>query len=90
MAPMTDDAMRILEAALALPEDERARLATVLRDSIAHDAAQDEIDAAILAEVKRRREDLRSGRTKAVSYDEIRRKLDAMIELGRQREASAG
>lgn len=87
--PVTDDAMQILEAALALPEAERARLASVLQDSVTHGATQEEIDAAILEEVERRRDDLRSGRTKGVPWEEVRRKLDAMIELARRR-ASTG
>ena len=74
---------------MALPEVERARLAFVLRDSIGDGSSQEEIDAAVLEEVKRRRDNLRSGRTKPVPYEEVRRKLDAMIERGRG-QASTG
>lgn len=89
LMPVTDEAMQILEAALALPEAERARLASVLQDSVTHGATQEEIDAAILEEVERRRDDLRSGRTKGVPWEEVQRELDAMIALGRRR-ASTG
>ncbi|KIG14958.1 hypothetical protein DB30_06147 [Enhygromyxa salina] len=86
---MTDEASRVLDAAMTLPEVERARLATILADSIGDGSPQEEIDAATLAEAKRRLDDLDAGRTQSVPYEEIKRKLHGTIERARQR-ASAG
>ncbi len=44
----------------------------------------DEMDAATLAEAKRRLADLDSGRTQAVPYQEIKRKLHATVERARR------
>ena len=68
---------------MKLPEVERARLATILADSIG-DASQEKIDAAALAEAKRRLERLDAGQTQAVSYDEIKRKLHGTIDRARR------
>lgn len=86
---MKDEASEILGAAMKLSELERARLAAILADSIGDGTPQDEIDAATLAEAKRRLADLDSGRTQAVPYPEIRQKLHATVERAR-RLASTG
>ena len=75
---------------MKLPKDERARLATVLRDSTGDGSTQEEIDAAVLAEVKRRLDSLDSGRTQAIPYEEIKRKLRATVERARNQRASTG
>lgn len=84
-ARMTDEAARILELAMALPESERAVIVVVLIDSIGDGSPPEEIEAAWLAEVERRREDLHSGRTTAVPWEEVRRELVAMAERARER-----
>lgn len=86
---MKDEASEILGAAMLLSEPERARLAAILADSIGDGTPQDEIDAATLAEAKRRLADLDSGRTQAVPYREIKQKLHATVERAR-RLASTG
>lgn len=86
---MKDEASEILGAAMLLSEPERARLAAILADSIGDGTPQDEIDAATLAEAKRRLADLDSGRTQAVPYLEIKQKLHATVERAR-RLASTG
>jgi putative addiction module component (TIGR02574 family) len=84
------DLERIIDAAMQLPEDERARLATMLRDSLGDGSTQADIDAAVLAEVRRRLENVDSGRTTPIPYEQVKRKLDATIERARGRRASAG
>jgi len=84
----SDEARRILDAAMQLPQVERARLATILADSIGDGSNQEEVDAAVLAEAKRRLDNLDSGRTQAVPYEEIKRKLRATVERARVRSAS--
>jgi len=77
---VTDEAKRILEAAMRLPDAERAALAVVLKDSVGDGSAMDEIEVAWLEEAERRREDLRSGRSIAVPWQEVRREMFEMVE----------
>lgn len=84
------DVRRIIDAAMQLPEEERSRLATMLRDSLGDGSTRAEIDAAVLAEVKRRLEDLDSGRTTPLPYEQVKQKLHAAVERARGRRASAG
>ena len=86
---MTDEVSQVLDAAMQLPAVERARLATILADSVGDGSPQDEVDAATLAEAKRRLADLDSGRTRAVPYEQIKHKLRSTIDRARRR-ASAG
>jgi len=88
---VTAETERILEAAMKLPDDERAELVAMLADSIGDGSSDEEIEAAWLAEAKRRLEDLRSGRSKPVSFDEVNQKLRAMLDRARERQqTSAG
>jgi putative addiction module component (TIGR02574 family) len=87
---MTSEAERILEAALRLPESDRIELAVILEGSIGDGSTDQEIDAAWLAEVKRRIEDIESQRSKSVPWDEVRAELFAMVGLSTPRGAPAG
>ena len=71
---MTSEAEQLLEAALRLPRDDRSRLAELLRESV--DAEDDgELTPEWRAEIARRVADLDSGRTRAVPWEDVRRKL---------------
>ena len=85
---MSDEAKRIFEAAMRLPDAERAALASVLKDSIGDGASFEEIEAAWIAEAERRREDLRAGRTNAVPWQDVRREIFDMVERARERQAT--
>jgi putative addiction module component (TIGR02574 family) len=87
---VSNEAERILEAAMKLSDGERAELAAILADSIGDGHSEEEIEAAWIAEAKRRLEDIRSGKSKTVPWEEVRGKLRAMLEGARQRRASAG
>ena len=87
---MTSEAERLLEAALKLPDSERAELAAILTDSIGDGSSDAEIEETWIAEAKRRLEDVRSGRSKTVPFEEVHSKLRAMIETARSRPASTG
>lgn len=80
---MTVDEVRA--AAMQLDPDERAVLAADLQDSVEHPetASQEEIDSAWLAEVRRRSDDLHSGRVKPRTWDEVQARLEAAIETYR-------
>ena len=64
---------KILRDALALPPDERERIATVLLDSL----SPEEWEHAWAAEAERRVKDLDEGRTRAIPGEEVFAKLRA-------------
>lgn len=76
---MTAEAQRLLEAALNLPDAERAELAAILADSIGDGHTEAELEAAWIAEAKRRLEDIRSGKSRTVPSEEVEAELDAII-----------
>lgn len=74
---MTLDEVRA--AAMQLDPLDRAVLAADLQSSLSHPetATQEEIDAEWTDELRRRSDDLRSGRVQAVSWDEIRVSIES-------------
>lgn len=87
---MTAEAERLLEAAMKLPDGERAQLAALLADSIGDDASDAEIEGEWIAEAKRRLDDVHSGRSETIAWDDVHRKLRAVLDQARARRASAG
>jgi putative addiction module component (TIGR02574 family) len=87
---VTDEARRILDAAMQLPEAERAELAELLTESIGEGFATEEIKAAWIAEVKRRMTALERGETTLVDFDEMMNRLRAKVRRVRERQASTG
>lgn len=87
---MTDQASRILEAALQLPEDERAQLAAILTDSVGDGSSPEEIEAAWIAEAKRRSVAIERGEMELVDSDEMMARLRARVRRARERYASTG
>lgn len=75
---MSDPQPDIEAMALALPSEERERLAALLLDSLEDDWVKD-VDPATLAEWERRYQELKSGKVKGVPREEflphIRREL---------------
>lgn len=70
---MMQEAQELLKKALALPDKERADMAGTLIDSL--DQTVDEnAEAAWQDELARRLEEVRSGKVKMTSWDEVRRK----------------
>jgi len=65
---------RILEEALALPAEERARLAASLISSL-EPAEDSNVEQAWRAEVARRAEELDNGTTEPVDWEEARRRI---------------
>lgn len=85
---MTDEADRILEAALGLPDAERAALAAVLKDSIGDGASLEQIEAAWIAEAERRREELQAGRSTGVAWQDVRQEIYGLVDRARDRSAA--
>ena len=68
---LTATTQSVLEAAMALPEDQRVELAIILLDSIGDDRPDTEIDAAWLVEAKRRLDAVRSGHSSTLIPTEV-------------------
>lgn len=86
---MSDGIEELLAAALRLSREERVELAALLTDSV-EDAPSEEIERAWLTEARRRLEEVRAGRMRTVSAQEVERKLWEMLERGRPSTAAAG
>ena len=73
---MTAEAKKILDEALALPDDERRRIAEALLDSMPPETA-DEIEMAWLVEARRRAGELERGEVVARDGDAVVAELEA-------------
>jgi putative addiction module component (TIGR02574 family) len=71
---MSNDAQQLLDQAMALPAEERAKLAEKLLESLDHDN-QREIDEAWLDEVQRREAALEAGETSTIPAEDVFRRL---------------
>ena len=75
MAPMTPQVSELLERALALSSEERGMLIDRLVESLDDEPAEEGVEAAWDAEIKRRVEDVRSGRVKTIPGEQVLREL---------------
>jgi putative addiction module component (TIGR02574 family) len=79
----------LVEQAMNLPAEERARLADLLVESLDADGLGS-IDRLWLVEAKRRRDDVRSGRVRSIPGDEALQKVrDALCQSVRLRARAA-
>lgn len=85
---VSTEASRILDAALELPESERAELAAILMDSIGDGSSPEEIQAAWIAEAKRRLAAIERGESTPVPLEDMMRRLRAKVR--RPPQVSAG
>ena len=77
MAQMTSQVSEILEKALTLSAQERGLLIDRLLESLDDEPAEDGVKAAWDEEIKRRVEDVRSGRAETVPVERIKERLNA-------------
>jgi putative addiction module component (TIGR02574 family) len=73
--------------AQALPEDQRIRLANSLYESVSDEeqASEAGIEAAWDNEIKRRLDEIDSGKVKMISHEEFLANLDAHVASKRQK-----
>jgi putative addiction module component (TIGR02574 family) len=85
--PMQPSFEEVEKLALALPEDQRIRLANSLYESISDEeqASEAEIESAWGDEIKRRLDEIDSGKVKMISHEEFLAQLDAHIASKRQK-----
>jgi putative addiction module component (TIGR02574 family) len=67
----------VLDEVLALPADERSAVAVALLDSL-EGADSASISDAWRAEVRRRRDELRSGTVRAVPWSDVKQRLGSL------------
>jgi putative addiction module component (TIGR02574 family) len=80
---LTPEAFKLLEQALSLSVEEQEALANSLISNLGADAddgsAEEGVEKAWAEEVKRRVDDIRSGKTQMIPYEEVRRRLAARL-----------
>lgn len=76
---MTQEAIELLNKALALSEEERAELASTLIDSL-DSLIDDNAEAAWQQEIARRVEELQSGKAQTVSWEAVREKARSILD----------
>ncbi len=81
MAELTPEVSKLLEQALSLSPEEQEALANSLfanLDREMNEGPDEEgVEQAWAAEIKRRIDDIESGKTKMIPYEEVRRRLAA-------------
>jgi putative addiction module component (TIGR02574 family) len=77
---MSQTVAELLEAALALPETERAELAELLTASIP--ASSSALHPNWAAELRRRAAEIDSGEVRPVPWEEVRRQVRAQLDAG--------
>lgn len=76
MRLMSNPAEKLLDEAMKLPESERRLIALRLLDSVGEEPPE-EIERAWTDEALRRLEDLRTGRTQPIPWEEARKRIFA-------------
>lgn len=83
MAQMSPELSRLIDEASMLPLDEQELLANSLLSHVAENTDQS-VQAAWDAEIKRRLDDIRSGRAKMIPLEEVRRRMMARLRDARR------
>jgi len=76
---MSPDVSELLKKALALPPEARAALAGSLLESLDDEPSDEGVEAAWNDEIKRRIEEIDSGKVQMIPYEEVRRRLAALL-----------
>jgi putative addiction module component (TIGR02574 family) len=77
---MTQQALELLQKALALPEEERTALIRSLIESL-EEVADQGTERAWEEEIARRIADLDSGKAKTVLWEEVRQRISARLTI---------
>jgi len=83
MGHLTPEVTKLLEQALSLSPEEREALANFLFSNLDQEVNEGPVEAgaeeAWAQEIKRRVDDIQSGKTKMIPYEEVRRRLAARL-----------
>jgi len=85
MGDMTPQASRVLERAVDLSVKDRGALIARLIDSLEDGPADEDVEQAWTAEIRRRFDDLRSGKAKTIPWEEVCRRAAALLRDGNMR-----
>jgi putative addiction module component (TIGR02574 family) len=92
MEQLTPEVSKLLEQALSLSVEEQEALANSLISNldggVNEGPAEEGVENAWAEEIKRRVDDIRSGKTKMIPYEEVRRRLAARLLEGRGTKSS--
>jgi putative addiction module component (TIGR02574 family) len=84
MAEMTREVSEVLEKALALSTQDRGLVIDRLIASLDEGPAEEGVEEAWADEIKRRVDEIRSGRVKMIPGEEVLRRLAARLHDGRK------
>ncbi len=84
MAEITWEVSEVLERALALSTQDRGLVIDRLIASLDEGPAEDGVEEAWADEIKRRVDEIRSGKVKMIPGEEVRRRLAARLLDGRK------
>lgn len=76
---MTEEVSAILKKALALPPESRAAIADSLLESLDQSSLDEGVEADWSEEIKRRIDDIDSGKVHLIPHEEVRRRLLARL-----------
>jgi len=82
MAEMTPRVSEVLEKALSLSTQERGLLIDHLIESLDEEPPEEGVEQAWAEEIKRRVDDIRSGKVEMIPGEEVRRRLAARLRNG--------
>jgi putative addiction module component (TIGR02574 family) len=82
MAQMTPQVSEVLEKALMLSAQDRGLLIDRLIESLDEGPAEEGVEEAWAEEIKRRVDDIRSGKAKMIPGEQVRRRLAARLLNG--------
>jgi len=82
LAIMTSQARKILEEALALPEEDRVYLVEALQESIEPVESQEDVDAAWREEITKRVRSIKDGTAVLHKLEDVERELSQILEEG--------
>jgi putative addiction module component (TIGR02574 family) len=82
MPPMTPQVSEVLEKALTLSTHERGLIIDRLIESLDEGPAEEGVEAAWADEIKRRVDEIRSGKVEMIPGEEVRRRLAARLLNG--------
>lgn len=84
MTQMSPQASELLQKALALPEHDRGLIIDRLMESLDEGPAEDGVEAAWSEEIKRRVEEIQSGKVEMIPGEEVDRRLTARLNNARK------
>jgi putative addiction module component (TIGR02574 family) len=84
MPQMTPQVSEVLEKALALSTEDRGLIISRLIDSLDDEPAEEGVEAAWSEEIKRRVEEIQSGKVAMIAGEEIDRRLTARLSRGKK------